>query len=121
MRTLDRGKIWPLAVGAIVPRKGFDVLARALGGLKFLDWRLRLVGALDRSPEAVAALRAEIAANGPLAVAATKHIIDEGADWPADEIWTRQKQILERVIASQDAREGALAFAQKRPPRWTGR
>ena len=53
-----------LAVGAIVPRKGFDVLARALGGLKDLDWRLRLVGALDRSPEAVAKLRAEIATNG---------------------------------------------------------
>jgi glycosyltransferase involved in cell wall biosynthesis len=53
-----------LAVGAIVPRKGFDVLARALSELKDLDWRLRLVGALDRSPEAVAALRAEIDAGG---------------------------------------------------------
>ena len=86
--------------------------------------RFGLVNRLVAPGEARAAalaLGAEIAANGPLAVAATKHIIDEGADWPADEIWTRQKQILERVIASQDAREGALAFAHKRPPRWTGR
>ena len=70
--------------------------------------------------EGALSLAAEIAANGPLAVAMTKHVIDAAADWPADEIWTRQKQILERVIASADAREGARAFAEKRAPNWTG-
>ena len=53
-----------LAVGAIVPRKGFDVLVRALADLKDLNWRLRLVGALDRATDTVAALRAQIAENG---------------------------------------------------------
>ncbi|MDE3176947.1 MAG: crotonase/enoyl-CoA hydratase family protein [Pseudomonadota bacterium] len=66
------------------------------------------------------ALAHEIAANGPLAVAMTKQVIDASSDWPADEIWTRQKEILERVIVSDDAREGARAFAEKRAPNWTG-
>jgi enoyl-CoA hydratase len=66
------------------------------------------------------ALASEIAANGPLAVAMTKAIIDEAPSWPEGEIWSRQKVYIERVIASNDAREGALAFAEKRAPVWSG-
>jgi len=66
------------------------------------------------------ALAAEIAANGPIAVAMTKQVIDDAPSWPTAEVWPRQKQILERVIASNDAREGALAFAEKRKPVWSG-
>ena len=62
-----------------------------------------------------------IAANGPLAVAATKRIIVESADWPRAEQFARQRAISEPVRASQDAREGALAFREKRAPRWQGR
>ena len=50
----------------------------------------------------------------------TKKIIDEAPSWNPHEVWPRQKEILERVIASNDAREGALAFAEKRAPRWSG-
>jgi glycosyltransferase involved in cell wall biosynthesis len=53
-----------IAVGSIVPRKGYDVLVEALAHIANLDWRLRIVGALDRAPEAVAALRAQIEAAG---------------------------------------------------------
>ncbi len=66
------------------------------------------------------ALAAEICANGPLAVAMTKRVVDEAPLWAADEIWSRQREILERVIGSNDAREGALAFAEKRAPNWSG-
>ncbi|MCT2583529.1 crotonase/enoyl-CoA hydratase family protein [Actinophytocola gossypii] len=62
-----------------------------------------------------------IAANGPLAVAATKRIVVESADWPADEAFARQAVIADPVSTSADAREGALAFAEKRAPVWTGR
>ena len=53
-----------LAVGSVVPRKGFDLLVEALGGLTELEWTLVIAGALDRDRLAVAALRAAIAAHG---------------------------------------------------------
>ncbi len=52
-----------LAVGAVVPRKAYDVLVAALAPLADLDWRLIITGVLDRSPETVAALRGAIAAS----------------------------------------------------------
>jgi enoyl-CoA hydratase len=42
------------------------------------------------------------------------------ADWPASEAFTRQRDIINPVFASADAREGALAFTEKRPPAWRG-
>ncbi len=65
-------------------------------------------------------LARSIAANGPLAVAATKRSIVEGAEWPQSEMFDRQRAISEPVRASEDAREGARAFKEKRPPRWQG-
>lgn len=67
------------------------------------------------------ALAERIAANGPLAVRASKQIISESPGWPAGEKFTRQAAISDPVMGSDDAREGATAFAEKRPPRWTGR
>ena len=61
-----------------------------------------------------------IAANGPLAVQMTKRVMNEATAWPANEVWARQHELLEAIVASNDAREGALAFSEKRPPRWTG-
>jgi enoyl-CoA hydratase len=72
-----------------------------------------LQGALD--------LAGRIAENGPLAVAMSKRIVSESAHWPADEVWTRQLPLVESVLATEDAHEGALAFTQKRVPRWKGR
>lgn len=62
-----------------------------------------------------------IAGNGPLAVRATKEIINAARDWPSDEAFERQQAISEPVRSSEDAREGALAFKQKRAPVWKGR
>ena len=73
-------------------------------------------GALDGAR----ALARGIAANGPLAVQMTKRVMTESPAWPAAEVWTRQRVMLEQVIASSDAREGALAFSEKRAPRWSG-
>lgn len=53
-----------LAVGSVIPRKRLDRLVRALAGLRALPWRLVIVGALDRSPEATATLRAAVAETG---------------------------------------------------------
>jgi enoyl-CoA hydratase len=71
--------------------------------------------------EAAIELADRIAANGPLAVAATKQIAVRGSDWAADQRWDRAAALAAPVFASQDAREGARAFAEKRPPVWQGR
>ncbi len=62
-----------------------------------------------------------ISANGPLAVAASKQIMVESIDWPAKDAFARQRDIIDPVFGSQDAIEGAKAFAEKRPPVWTGK
>ncbi|THC43162.1 crotonase/enoyl-CoA hydratase family protein [Streptomyces sp. A1499] len=85
---------------------------------------LGLVNELASPGRALAAARelaSVIAANGPLAVRATKRIVADSGSWPADELWDRQEAITKQVFESQDAREGAGAFAEKRAPRWRGR
>jgi enoyl-CoA hydratase len=66
-------------------------------------------------------LAQRIARNGPLAVAATKRILAESQDWPTAAAFGRQRAISEPVRESQDAREGARAFLEKRSPQWKGR
>jgi enoyl-CoA hydratase len=74
-------------------------------------------GALDGARE----LARAIAANGPLAVRASKRVIVESPSWPTAERWERQRKILDPIFTSQDAQEGARAFAEKRPPNWQGK
>jgi enoyl-CoA hydratase len=74
-------------------------------------------GALDRALE----LAAQVAPNGPLALAASKRILQEQFDWSSEEMWIRQGEIAGPVMVSEDAREGATAFKEKRPPVWKGR
>jgi enoyl-CoA hydratase len=66
-------------------------------------------------------LAASIAANGPLALAASKRIVVEAPGWPVADRWALQAEITDPVRTSADAREGSVAFAEKRAPRWTGR
>ncbi len=74
-------------------------------------------GALD----AALALADKIAANAPLSIAASKAIMAAAPDWPVAERWERQRPMVEAVLASDDAQEGARAFAEKRAPTWSGR
>jgi enoyl-CoA hydratase len=71
--------------------------------------------------DAAVALADAIAANGPLAVAATKQIVHSVPSWAPDEIWDRQEEIVRPVFRSEDAREGSTAFAERRAPVWRGR
>jgi enoyl-CoA hydratase len=65
-------------------------------------------------------LAAKVVANGPLALIATKRIINERPDWSRADMWKKQAEITGPVFTSSDSREGALAFAEKRKPNWTG-
>src|SRR5262245_55668621 len=58
------GSMAILAVGAVSPRKGYDVLVEALASLSALNWQLTIAGATDRHPEAVATLKAAILKHG---------------------------------------------------------
>lgn len=66
-------------------------------------------------------LAAQITANAPLSTLMTKRIVQDSARWHEAEIWDQQRPLTESVLASNDAKEGALAFAEKRMPDWTGK
>jgi len=74
-------------------------------------------GAVDAALE----LASKISPNAPLALDATKRILQEQRDWSEEEFWTKQGEISGPVFVSQDAQEGAKAFAEKRQPVWQGK
>ena len=71
--------------------------------------------------EGALALAGTIAANAPLALRASKRMVRYAVDLSEEDAWSRQEQIVGPLFASEDAREGAIAFAEKRQARWRGR
>ncbi len=96
----------------------------ALTGDRFPAATLQSAGLINRLVEPGTALgearklAAGIGRNAPLALAATKRIVVESADWPQAEAFDRQNEIAGPVFTSADAIEGAAAFAEKRAPVW---
>jgi enoyl-CoA hydratase len=84
-------------------------------------YELGLLNRLCEPGEALAcalALAATITPNSPLAVRITKRILETERDLTSDAAWAEQRALLDEVLAAPDALEGAIAFAQKRPPKW---
>ena len=73
-----------------------------------------------RALEEAKKLARRIMANAPLAVAASKRVVIEQRDWPTAEMFERQELITGHLLNSEDAREGATAFAERRSPAWKG-
>ena len=71
--------------------------------------------------DAALALAAQVAANAPLGVTASTEVARSALEWDAGTAAARQDELVRAVLASEDAREGAAAFAAKREPRWQGR
>jgi len=85
---------------------------------------LGLVNRLSEPGEAVdvaLGLADTLVQNGPLALIASKRILQEQFDWTSSDMWQRQGEITAPVMASEDAKEGATAFKEKRDPVWRGR
>jgi enoyl-CoA hydratase len=82
-----------------------------------------LVARLAEPGSAVATameLAERVARNAPLAVAASKQLVALAPGVTEDQFWEAQKSFYGPVFASHDAKEGPKAFAEKRPPEWTG-
>ena len=71
--------------------------------------------------EAALDLARTITPNSPVAVEATRRLMHDSLELSEEDFWPAQAPVIEQVFASDDAREGARAFAEKRAPRWTGR
>lgn len=99
----------------------------ALTGDPMLADRLYELGLVNRLSEpggavdAAFALAAQITPNAPLALDATKQVLQGQRDWTEAEFWGKQGERSGHVFGSEDAREGATAFAEKRAPVWKGR
>jgi len=66
-------------------------------------------------------LAGRIAANGPLAVRVSKQVLKESRSWAMEDRYSNQGKLIAPVFVSEDAREGAAAFAEKRAPNWKGK
>jgi enoyl-CoA hydratase len=66
-------------------------------------------------------LAAAIVTNAPLAVARSKQVVIQSREWSEAEMWTKQSEVLGNLFMTEDAREGAAAFAEKRKANWQGK
>jgi enoyl-CoA hydratase len=66
-------------------------------------------------------LARKIAENGPLAVRVSKQVLRQSRGWSMAERYDRQGELIAPVFVSEDSREGAAAFAEKRKPNWKGK
>jgi enoyl-CoA hydratase len=86
-------------------------------------YELGFVNRVVEGPSLPAALElaARVAENGPLALIASKAIVRDSHSWSDEEMWQKQASYIAPVFVSADAREGSLAFAEKRKPNWQGK
>ncbi len=123
-RSLVAGAGGALLLGQRIPRA--LALEMLLTGDPIDAVRAAEIGLVNRVVDDGKALDAaiemaeRIAANGPLALIATKEIAHRGGDWTADQRWDEAARLMAPVFTSQDAQEGARAFAEKRAPVWKG-
>jgi enoyl-CoA hydratase len=87
-------------------------------------WELGLVNELCEPGETVGRaleLAERVTANAPIALKLSKQIALTAPQLPEEEGWLLQDRVAGPVMTSEDAREGASAFAERRAPRWRGR
>ena len=98
----------------------------ALTGAEVSTVRLASLGLINvvtepgRALTEAISLATDIASNSPLGVVASKQVLRASPAWTDTERWARQAEIVKPIWTSNDAKEGARAFQEKRPPRFAG-
>ena len=110
-------RVLPRAVAMELALTGDPITAERGYELGMVNRLAEPGGALDAALE----LAAAIAVNAPLALVGSKRILNESLDWPDAEFFERQQELSGPIFDSEDAKEGATAFAEKRAPVWKGR
>ncbi len=72
----------------------------------------------DAVLETAVELAEQVAANPPIAVGCALQMVREAAALTESEAWRRTRELSQEVGRSDEPHEGALAFAEKRPPKW---
>src|SRR6266508_1037558 len=106
----------PLALATEVAITGEPIDARRAHALGLVN---RVVPKEKVVDEALA-LAALIAENAPVAVRGSLRMVREAGDLSEAEGWRLNNELMAEVGSTQDAIEGATAFAEKRSPKWTG-
>jgi enoyl-CoA hydratase len=106
----------PLAVALELTLTGDPVEARRAYEIGLVNSVVSPEKVLDAAVD----LADRIAANGPLGIAAVKELVRLAVTDPA-RVAERSEYWQPTVFGSEDAKEGAVAFMQKRPPVWKGR
>ena len=114
---LDLPRRIPPAIAYELALTGEPIAASRAAELGLVNRVTDAGGALDEALR----LAGEIAANAPLAVAASKRVLAETLSWDPGERWATQGEIAGPVLTSEDAKEGTRAFLEGRDPEWRGR
>jgi enoyl-CoA hydratase/carnithine racemase len=107
----------PLAKALELTMTGDPITPAEALGLGLVNAVVPADSVLDRALE----LAERIAANGPLGVQASKRLVRMAAFEPLAEVRKVHAELQQSVFGSEDAREGAAAFVERRAPVWSGR
>jgi enoyl-CoA hydratase len=107
----------PIKIAAEIVLTGETFPASVLAGHGLVNRVVPQGQALDAARQ----LARTIAANGPMAISISRRVLNESADWSSEELFPRQFELTAPVFTSEDAREGAAAFTERRTPNWKGR